>query len=158
MKNKTLILTLAISGLIRIGETANAITFSCLETLDVSKFTHGRKVPYQSSYIYKPESHDLALGVYYSHNISPGITIPWGGSGHQVAERDNPESKDYELQSATFLKAFLGDKGEPVCLYKFNFSGLIFPNQTSSYYLNLTPKTSVGIYHCTLSGTAFTCP
>ncbi|HUX78732.1 MAG TPA: hypothetical protein VMW10_03145 [Alphaproteobacteria bacterium] len=152
---KAFIFSLGMSGLIGMGETANAVaTFSCPETLDVSKFNKGHIIPSQSSYIYRPATQELFFGADYVQTVSPALTITWNGGINAHAVRD---SKEYNLESATLKSAEFGYLDGPVCEYKFDFSGLIFSTGTTYFNLFLAPRGGAKLYDCTLSGTTFTC-
>ena len=159
MHDKTLTLTLAIIGLMGIGETASAVTFNC-PNLDVSKIRRGVDSYQQSSYIYRPPPiPELKMHVIYSQSVVPSLTLSW--TEYRIAEHvmsDNPEdpkSKHYNLVSVTFKDASLGYAGHPICNYVWDFSGLIFSGGKS--YIEV-PITANNVQNCTLSGTTFTCP
>jgi len=157
MKIKTIIFNFVIIGLIGIGETASAVTFSC-PTLDASKFQRAADNQQQSSYNYVPSLHELTLNTIYSQPVAPSLTLNW--SGYQTAigvtsdNPDDPKSKNYRLISVTLKNATLKRGNYPLCNYTWNFSGLIFLGDKSYFESSIT---TTDVHNCTLSGTTFTC-
>lgn len=147
MTNKTLLFTLAISGLIGMGETANAVTvadtFSC-PTID------------KLHYHVVSRGNVLEFSVSQPQRISPSLAIDWSQSGtFEGIHWDKPDKKELNIKSINIKNASLGYNKSPVCTYEVDLSGLTLKNGRTSFDLSLEPPERV-IQNCTLSGTTFT--
>jgi hypothetical protein len=152
MTNKTLLFTLAISGLIGMGETANAdtsvpsVTFRCPVIDDgFTTLSHTQ------------EKKQLRLGVSYYQRISPSRAIDWSAlKFFRNIHWENPE-KRFIIKTIYLKGAALGYDGSPFCDYELVLSGITFQNKGTSIELSLEPAAH-DLHKCTLeSGTTFTC-